>query len=56
MEKLNIIDTFFEAQAERIGITPEQLENIVGLATDEELDQILGDDFQPIVDKYLKIN
>ena len=56
MEKLNLIDFFFENEAARLGITPEQLENIVELASNEELDELLGDNFQPILDKYLKIN
>ena len=42
MEKLNLIDFFFENEAARLGITPEQLENIVELASNEELDELLG--------------
>lgn len=56
MTKINIVDFFFEGEACRIGITTEQLEKICGIATNEELDQLLGEDFQPILDKYLKIN
>lgn len=56
MTKINIVDFFFEGEACRIGITTEQLEKICGIATNEELDQLLGENFQPILDKYLKIN
>jgi len=53
MEKLNLIDFFFENEAARLGITTKQLENIVELASDEELDQLLGDNFQLVLDKYI---
>lgn len=52
-KRLNLIDFFFENEADRLGITTKQLENIVELASDEELDQLLGDNFQQILDKYI---
>lgn len=52
MKKVDILDYFFEGEAHRLGISVEFLDIICEKATDEELDQLLGDNFQPIINKY----